>query len=130
VSSEIIALTSRSVRRLFAVPSYGALVGLVLGLNLVSNAVDLTTSYVALGQGLHEANALALGIAAVSKLPVLNSLVILKAFFISGAVTTAFAGLRSKDPGTKTLLLRSIAISTLFFFAISLNNFLWIFHLA
>ena len=121
-------LTWRPARRLLSVSGYGASVALILGLNLLFNVVDLVTSYVGLGRGLNEVNSLALGIAEASRLPIFGSLIILKLLFVSGAVATAIVAVRSRDPGTKRLLLRVIAISTLSFLVISLNNLFWILH--
>ena len=100
--------------------------GVLLLFNVILNLTDMTTSVVALDHGLSEGNSLVLGMSAMLGLNILGSLALMKALFITGAAAVALAGTRSRDRGTRKLMLGSLMTSAFIFLVLSLNNAYWI----
>jgi len=102
------------------------LIGVLLFANMLFNMTDLTTTAIALGQGLQEGNMLLLGMSAALGLSIFASLIIMKGLIITGAVVVALVGARSASSNGRRMALCYLIASTSLFYVISLNNLFWI----
>jgi hypothetical protein len=102
------------------------LIGVMLFANMLFNMTDLTTTAIALGQGLQEGNMLLLGMSAALGLSIFASLIIMKALIITGAIAVAVVGARSASTSGRRMALCYLIASTSLFYVISLNNLYWI----
>ena len=107
-------------------PAGKAMIGILMFSNLAFNITDLATTFVALGSGLGEGNALLLALSTGLGISVFAALVVMKAIFVASALALALVGARSANGTVRKLALSYLLTSTMVFYVVSLNNIVWI----
>ena len=101
---------------------YGLAVATMFLTGAVFTMVDFVTSFVGLGDGLTEGNSLLLGLARASSLSTIYSLLIMKIAFIGLLAAVALLGVKSPQTTTKKMMFACLAVFTVLFVSVSVNN--------
>ena len=102
------------------------LVASLFGLTVVLNLTDLITTSLALSVGLTEGNLFLTGLASLTSLNLLDSLIILKVVFISTCGFAALLGIGAQDPRTRQVATVALAVYTLLLLVVLVNNVYWL----
>ena len=86
------------------------------------NLLDLTTTIVAIRDGLSEMNLALLFLSNLTGAGVISTILALKAIFIAGFGSLVIIGVTSRDQRTCRMILIAEIAMTLVFFAVSYNN--------
>lgn len=101
---------------------YSLAVATLFVTGVVFTMVDFVTSFVGLGEGLTEGNSLLLGLAQASNLSTIYSLLVMKVAFIGLLAVVAVLGVKSSQGTTKKMMFACLAVFTVVFVCVSVNN--------
>jgi hypothetical protein len=105
---------------------YRSLFYSLFGLTVFFSAIDLVSTWVALGQGFSEANSIMIAIGNFTGLGLIGALGLTKVLFIIGSGFVAALGIRTSNRTLRTRALIVLSFLAVMLIAVSVNNLYWI----
>ena len=105
---------------------YRSLFYSLFGLTVFFSAIDLVSTWVALGQGFSEANSIMIAIGNFTGLGIIGALGLTKVLFIVGSGFVAALGIQTSNRTLRTRALIVLSFLAVMLFAVSVNNLYWI----